>query len=53
MKLKTTSVLKKKYRLIKKLKDRFCEGTIEGEEDEKHGGRICLHHDGQVPDNST
>ena len=33
MELKTPSVLKKKDKLVKKLKAKFGEGTIEGEED--------------------
>ena len=33
MELKTTLVLKKKDKLVKKLKARFGEGTIEGQED--------------------
>ena len=35
MELKTTSVLKKKDKLVKKLKVRFGEGTIEGEEEDE------------------
>ena len=34
MELKTTLVLKKKDKLVKKLKARFAEGTIEDEEDD-------------------
>ena len=35
MELKTTLVLKKKDKMVKKLKARFGEGTIEGEEEDE------------------
>ena len=35
MELKTTSVLKKKDKLVKKIKAKFREGTTEGEDDDE------------------
>lgn len=37
MELKTTSVIKKKDKLVKKLKDKFGEGAKQEEEEEEEG----------------
>ena len=37
MELKTTSTIKRKYRLVKKLKAKFGEGVAEDEEEDEEG----------------